>query len=208
MRTSPVVRKIPILNSLLYFNKETHWRAIRKFFVLWLLSSLPLLISVLVIEVPSGNADINQLFFKELTSRINLVEVFIYSSTFISPLLYLCVEKYVTSAGGPKEERFSQSFEKVFEGYPFVWIVAIIVMIVSLVAFALSKGNVVDQRITFLSFYGTKLSAAFYVYALYCWYLTLCDSCLVPRDFLDYTRNDEAELGNDFNKRMDGKGVL
>jgi hypothetical protein len=201
-------RHIPVLNSLLFFEKNTHRQAVIKFLTLWTLSSLPVLFAILLSRVPEGDATLWAKFAAKLRESITVSEAFVYAAAFISPVLFIIIQRYVSSSSDEEKslaQRFRTNLAGIFRSYVFVWVMALLVLIVTAVAFAAQKTDPSGFRQTFLSQIGESCALALYIFSLICWYLTLCDEFFEGIDYSDASRASEDHLTKDFSQRLHEK---
>ncbi|MCK7598472.1 hypothetical protein M0G74_14420 [Microbulbifer sp. CAU 1566] len=193
-----ILLKIPILNSIFHFNLDCHQRSVKKFFVLWLSATSPVLLA-LFFTLAEGGAWSTAVLKTVLSSS----ELLVYTAAFIPPFLYLIYERYTEKSprldGG--DSRF-MSFRKFFEGYWLNCLVAVVVLVLSVVAFTIDKvaSQAFKESLIFVFF--ESLAPYLYVFSLYCWYLTILDSFGNEFNFLDHVRADENEKSMEFRKRL------
>ena len=83
-----------------------------------------------------------------------------------------------------------------------VWVVALLVLLTTAIAFAAQKIAPSSFRQTFLSEIGEILAPWLYLFSLICWYLTLCDEFFDGIDYSETSRVSEDHLATDFSKRI------
>ena len=105
-----LVNHTPLLNSFLSFKMKTHRQAAIKFLTLWILSSLPVLFAILLSRVPEGNETLSAKFAGKLRESITVSEAFVYAAAFISPVLFIIIQRYVSS-GSEEEKSLAQRFK-------------------------------------------------------------------------------------------------
>lgn len=196
------MEKIPLINSLVYFPWRCHKLAIPKFIVLWILSSAPIILSVALSKVPSGEGDIFSKFMAKLGEGLTVSELFVYSASFLTPLIYIIFERY---AKMEMEESFAKKFSeafKVFKGYQIIWFVSAFFLLMTAIGFSFVKTGASGFNGTFL--HAFLVDGVFYIYlfALFCWYLSILDGVFAGGDFVGENRDDEAELVSDFSQRL------
>lgn len=198
-----LLRKTPFINSLVFFPVQSHRLALKKFFALWVLSTSPVLLAILLSPIPGGDASIWAKLFAKMEEAMSFSEQFVYAASFLSPVLYIIYEKYsLIESEGTVNEKLKETFEGVFKGYGLVSITGLIVLLLTVVAYSAAKTNQEIFRSTFLFQIGTTFSIYFYIYALYCWYLSLLDGTGSVGDFIEANREDEDELRIGFSRRI------
>ncbi|MCO7506036.1 MULTISPECIES: hypothetical protein [unclassified Pseudomonas] len=189
--------KIPFLQCLVSFPSEAHKSALRKFFALWILASLPILFAALLSPIPADGS--SWALFSKLKESISVSEQFVYVASFLTPVLYIWYEKYQAA-----EQNIAQRFKGLFSGYGLVALSAFILMLATASAFGALKTNADSFKSTFLSLALTEYSAWVYFFALYCWYLSLVDG--IPGDFVAETRKSEQSVKTGLAARLKSRG--
>lgn len=194
----PILLKIPFINSIFDFSFECHWRSVKKFFVLWFSATSPVILAFFF-AVAEREGE-----FKSALSAIwSLSESLVYTAAFIPPFLYLIYERYSEKSpydsGGDGRFKF---FRKLFEGYWLNFLVAMVVLVLSVIAFTIDK--VADEGFKEGWFFGflESLVPYLYVFSLYCWYLTILDSFSGDFDFVDHVRAEENQMSMKFKQRL------
>lgn len=198
----------PLISSLLSFDMKTHRQAGIKFVALWILSSLPVGFAILLSRVPEGHATVWAKLAGKFREAISVSEAFVYAAAFISPVLFIIIQRHVSSSRDeekPLAERFKTNLAGLFRGYVLIWLAALIVLFVTAIAFAAQKTDPSGFQETFLSQIGECLAPWLYVFSLVCWYLTLCDEFFDGIDYSDASRTSEDDVARDFSNRIHGK---
>jgi len=201
-----VVRQTPLLNSLLSFRWSAHRQALPKFLTLWVLVSLPVVFAILLSRMPEGETKLSNALGVKLRESINVSEAFVYAAAFISPILYLIIQRYITSRSlghASLAEQIKRNLAGLFRGYVFLWVLALLVLIATAVAFAAQKTDAAGFQRTFLSEIGEAFAPTLYFFAVFCWYLTICvEFADDDFDYSDASRASEEELVEDFTVRI------
>lgn len=189
-----VVNRIPFLQCLVSFSSDAHKTALKKFFALWTLTSLPILFAALWSTVPEGA---NWFLFSKFRESISVSEQFVYTASFLTPVLYIWYEK--TQVG-------KQNFIKgLFTGYGLVTLAASVVMLFTAAAFGSYKNNPESFKTTVIYVLLSDYSVWVYFFALYCWYLSLIDG-LPGGDFVGETRRSEQAVSTGLAARLKSRG--
>src|SRR5207248_237468 len=142
------------INSFLSFDLNTHRQAAIKFVSLWILSSLPVFFAILLSRVPPGDATLLAKFGSKFREAITVSEAFVYAAAFISPVLFIIIQRYISSSRDEEKsrtERFKTSLGGIFRGYVLIWILALIILFVTAIAFAAQKTDPSGFEQTFLA---------------------------------------------------------
>ncbi len=189
-----IIGRIPFLQCLVSFPADAHRSAVKKFLALWVLTSLPILFAALWSPVPAGT---DWVLFAKFRESISVSEQFVYTASFLTPVLYIWYEKI---QGG------KQSLIKgLFTGYGLVSFVASIVMLLTAAAFGSYKNNPESFKATLGYAVLSDYSVLVYFFALYCWYLSLIDG-LPGGDFVEETRRSEQVVKTGLAARLKSRG--
>jgi hypothetical protein len=87
---------VPFWKPFSTYPREIHYAALRKFGVLWLISVAPLILAALLSPIGTNAGALGYIagFLKELVTEFNGTHQFIYAVSFITPILYLVIERY------------------------------------------------------------------------------------------------------------------
>lgn len=148
------IRLVPLLGSAFSFPWKVWKRASVELLFLWIISSLPLLISIISKMVTGGS------FQNAAEDQINIKVIFVYTSAFLAPLFYLFVDRL----------RHTQSDQKmkIFGGVYWVMLVGLIILGFSSWLFQNDKLNDLHAW----------QSASFLMYwiSIYFWWLAIADN--------------------------------
>lgn len=202
-----VLGYVPFVSSLVWFPWQTHSIAIRKFLVLWVLSSLPVIVAIFYSPMPvDSQASLTADILQRLSSSISVSEQFVYIASFLTPLLYIFYEKYNDSSDAEgRGERLAKSFQ-VFRGYWLVFLFACLLILFTGLAFGSMKSNPEIFKSTYLYNALANYSSYIYIFALYCWYLSYLDGAY-KGDFVGATRAKEKKVSKGLSDRVLERGV-
>lgn len=196
---------VPLIQCLTSFPFDAHKVALKKFFALWILSSLPILFAAALSPIPSGDIGILEKLSLKLGEAISVSEQFVYTASFITPILYIIFEKYYNPSNDAPQEPFYKTIKKVFKGYELVALISLIVIILTASSFSSLKTNPESFRLSFLNLFLSTYSPYIYLFSLYCWYLSLLDGVSVG-DFVGQNRISESNLSSAFSARIKQRG--
>ncbi len=192
---------IPLLQCLTYFPREAHKSALKKFLVLLVLTSLPVIFAAILSPIPAGNSDVLTKLIKKLGEAINVSELFVYTASFLTPILYLIFEKYSDIPKDELGERITQGVKGIFKGYGLVALLSLLMMLFTASAFSSLKLDAAGFKVSFLHHYLVTYSGWIYFFSLFCWYLTLLDGAW-DGDFVSANRNSENVTASAFSARL------
>lgn len=196
-----IISRIPYLQCLYFFPYEAHVIALKKFGVLWVLTSLPVIFAAFLSPVDLIDGEVLPALWSKITEAISVSELFVYIASFLTPVLYILYERYVNTAQAGFNKRVSQSFKELFNGYGVVAFTALLLMLITVAAFSALKTNPDVFKSTYLSLFLTKYSWLIYVFALYCWYLSLLDG-VHTGDFVVANRKSEKAVSRGLADRV------
>lgn len=174
-----LIDAIPLLQPLASFSRNSHGKALKKWFVLVFAASAPVLITVLLSPVPDGNLSFFEKMIIKITESISVSDQFVYIAAFLAPTLYLVVEKFFSAQDNynhklkeTSSERIRNSI-KVYRGYGWVLLVSFVVLFMTAFGFGFIKTQNQGFNHTFL--YGILNEGSIYIYlfALYAFYLSI-----------------------------------
>ncbi|WP_157576337.1 hypothetical protein [Hydrogenophaga pseudoflava] len=179
---------------------------LKKFTVLLILTSLPIIYTAFLSPVPQGAGQIFEKLFLQLKGAVNASELFVYTATFLTPILYVVYEGYTDVSGEELKRRIAEGVRGVYKGFGLVAFLSFLVMLSTAVAYGSLKNNPDTFKSSFLSYFLVEYSAWIYVFSLFCWYLTLLYEARTAGDFVETNRNSEDAVSNAFQSRIAGKG--
>ncbi len=197
------LRRVPFLNSLMWFPLRSHKSALVKFMVLWLLASLPVWITVLFSPVPADEGAWVSGLFEKFSAAISVSEQFVYVASFLTPVLYIFYEKYRDSTADNRRERIGEGFQ-VFDGYGAVFLTSCLLILFTGLAFSSIKTSPDLFKSTYLYYFLTNYSIYLYFFALFCWYLSLLDS-VDKGDYVGAARAGERVVTQGLSARLRGR---
>lgn len=198
-----IASNIPFLQCLVSFPFDTHVSALKKFFVLWMLTSLPIVVAAFLSPVTGENVLTD--WFSRLGESISVSEQFVYTASFLTPVLYIWYEKYQGGGNEGFNQKLSQSIKEMFTGYGWVIVSAVLLMFLTAAAFSALKTNSDFFKSTYLYLFLTTYSKYVYFFALYCWYLSLLDG-MYRGDYVAATRKSEKVVSKGLAERLKSRG--
>jgi len=96
------------------------------------------------------------------------------------------------------------SIRNVFNGYWPIFGVALVILLITMITYALAKTSFNNQHTYYYQFYKFTFDRAWYVYAisLYCWYLSILDGTTELSSFLDDNKLAEENFSGQFSSRI------
>jgi hypothetical protein len=194
--------KVPVINSLCFFPISSHKKALKKFIALWLLTTSPVFLSVALSEVPDGSGALMSKFISKLKEGLSVSELFVYSASFLTPLIYIIYEKFQEAEDNADfSEKLRDAF-KVFRGYQLMSFLAVISLLITVVGFAAVKTDLGSFKSTFLHAFLVGNAIYIYAFSLFCWYLSLLDGFGGSRGFFRRKETSEKQFQSDFSDRL------
>lgn len=194
-----IIGWVPLLQCLVAYEGKVHKIALKKFAVLLVLTSLPVIVTAFMSPIPQGDGSVLTKLLAKIGDSLTVPELFVYSATFLTPILYMTFERT-----NDLTQNSIQEFKKVFRGFGLVTVLALLVIVLTAIAFGATKYQVVITD-TFLHVLLVEYSPYVYFFGLYCWYLTLLDGANTP-NFVKRSRQQENKLANEFSQRLEQRG--
>lgn len=194
---------VPFVNSLSYFPKSSHKSAIPKFVMLWILTSLPVIVAALLSPIPEGSKNVLVDLGLKLNEAISISEQFVYTASYLSPVLYILWEKYQFGRGG---HGGAAELGRVFRGYGWVAAVSLITIVLTATAFSALKTDFPVFKRTFLYTFLVSNAGWIYLFSLYCFYLSILDGNFAG-DYVMSTRQSENRTADDFSARLRNRSL-
>lgn len=199
-----ILGKVPFIQCLTHFPWKAHRAALEKFAVVWILTSLPILFAVFSSKIPDGNTDVTMKLLMKLKESIDSSELFVYTATFLTPIIYLIFEKYKESSENKPSEKLSEIFSTLFKGYKLTVFISVLLMIFTAFGFGQIKADPDGYKDTFLGYYLNNYVLVIYIFSLYCWYLSLLDGAWTG-DFVTANRKSEARATSSLSERLQNR---
>lgn len=188
-KTLRILGWIPLLQCLVSFSGEAHISALKKFFALWILASLPIIFAALFSPTPTD-------ILAKFQESISVSEQFVYTASFLTPVLYIWYEK---------SQGRENLIKGLFSGYGLVSFAAFIVMMITAAAFSSYKNSPDTFKSTLVFSLLSDYAVVVNFFALYCWYLSLIDG-LPSGDYVQETRRSEQAVTSGLAARLKSRG--
>lgn len=193
---------IPLIQCLTYFSLAVHRGVMKKFVMLLVLTSLPIIYTAFLSPVPQGGGQIFEKLYFQLKGAVNASELFVYTATFLTPILYVVYESYSDVTGEEFKRRIAEGVRGFYKGFGLVAFLSFLVMISTAVAYGSLKNDSDTFKNSFLSYFLVEYSGWIYAFSLFCWYLTLLYEAKSPGDFVGTNRDDEDSVSAAFHRRI------
>jgi hypothetical protein len=158
-----------VVPTLRAYGKEAHKRARSKCFFIWLLSTLPVFFSL-------GSAPLSSLSwsfaFEMSGSPFSIAEQLVYTSAFLSPVLFVFVEA-TKSFIEEKDEGRIRRFKHVMKTYHRVLLPSVILMTLAVFVYAAFKTDVIKFKESALYDVVGSKAILLYLASLIYWYCVL-----------------------------------
>jgi len=197
-----ILEKVPLISPFVAFPFYRHFQALSKFMALWIMCTLPVILAVILTPKPKDTEAGLSGFFDVLSISFSASEQFVYASAFIPPLIYLIIERYFEAEKSDDGKRLS--IRKIFNGYWPVFFIAMIMLLISMITYALTKAGFESQHTYYYQFYNFSFEHAWFMYgiSLYCWYLSILDGTSEKTDFFKDTEQAEKDFSGQFSDRI------
>lgn len=164
------IKSVPVIGPLFTFEFKVIKKASAQLLILWVISSSPIILSI-TLDIFNGEK------FKEaISNQINLGVIFIYTSSFLAPIVLMLISRVVY----PRED-------KIFKGAMLIMLFSIFLLIVSAWAYGNPKLENVSQ---------ISLVSLMYFLSIYFWFLSIADNL---KETIDYSGITDAETDDFIN---------
>jgi hypothetical protein len=186
---------------------QIHQIAFKKFGVLWLISVSPLVLAALLSPIGSstGFTGYCSEFFKQLVTEFNGTHQYIYTVSFIAPILYLVIERYSDFVAFWKSNRRkAQGAVKVPpEGFGVTLFWSFLVFLFTIAGYVAAATIDMRAQKTILDSLSQSTVFIVYLFALFCWYFSILDSTPPPiSNFSSTKKKNEEDFTNAFNSKV------
>jgi hypothetical protein len=183
-------------------SKKAHRRAVKKFSVIWFISTLPIFIAALLSKPDTTNAAHD--FLSKIYEFFPIQEQFVYASAFLAPVLYVFVDASL-EAMSTDGKTFTQELKDQIRGYSVILFPAFLLLILTCVSFAANKEDSANFQKTYL--YALFGSQAWFVYlaTLALWYASILLEFISLPSLPDEQRKEEEDFSSKAQARFAGE---
>lgn len=174
------LRKVPFLNCLCYFSFKSHKKAALKLAVLWVITTSPIIISILLSDIDSsGNSTLPRVAVL-IGRSVSTTDQLIYVAAFLTPIMYIWFDRMMVIINNEENNNFSNTFKKanksLIDGYGLIVLISIAIIFFVALGYGALKvdGNFFAN--TNLAKILESWSWYIYLFSVYCWYLSILDS--------------------------------
>ncbi|MFG0330120.1 MAG: hypothetical protein ACF8PN_09505 [Phycisphaerales bacterium] len=193
-----ICKVLPFVNTFAHYNRHRHKDALKKFLFLWSISVIPI-VSASIVVAMAPNGGFPAAVWEAIRTGFFATDQFIYAVAFLPPVLYLLFEKYELRGHFIALNKRKKNENLEIPGYFLIYLLTVLVLIFTAFVYGVTKANPYSVSATFLAVSGGVV----YAFAMFCWYLSLLESVSPdPFGFLDENRAREAEMSEDFGKRI------
>ena len=179
---------------------KVHVSALTKAVFLWALSTSPVFASILLSQT-GGEDNLTNQIQNEIFARLTISEMFIYSASFLSPVLYVVFDVLDDlksgNIGGNVRDITSH-----LRGMQWVFLSALGILLVTLLAYSAYKANPVGFSNTILSEALTGQGFSVYIISLFIWYTVILWETVPKFSLEKEVRSQATDFSNAFRERM------
>lgn len=180
------------IRFILRYSKEEMKQAGWKAFFLWFVSTSPVLASIALSTPKIGQGEIWHQFIQEVLRRLTLSEIFVYSATFLAPMLYVIFD-VVDAYKNNKIELTLKEVSQQMRGMDKVFLTSIFILILTLIAYSgANTGSDVFQN-TYLALFLQQKGYVLYLVSLLIWFSIILWEKGPPPFSLETAQNTEAD---------------
>lgn len=181
--------------------KQAGWKAT----FLWLVSTSPVLASIVLSTPKIGQGEIWEQFIQEILRRLTLTEIFVYSAAFLAPMLYVIFD-VVDAYKNNKIELTIKEVSQQMRGMDRVFLTSIFILILTLIAYS---GSNTDSEVfpnTYLALFLQQKGYVLYLVSLLIWFSVILWENGPPPFSLETAQNAEADKFADRLAKRRGEG--
>ena len=192
-------KRTPFVRPIMASTPPVVLRASQKFITLWVLSILPLVFAGLRAK-PAGGENSAAAFFRSVLAEFNTTSLFVYSISFLVPMLYLAYERLTEVVPYAFSRKVAPEGLSLPQGMGLPLFTACVVFLFTAFAYNVNQdgddvlANVLDAGLTW----------AIYGYAMYCWFLVvlMAQPPNAADAFTSAYRSQEKDIQTGFSKRV------
>ena len=190
-------------NYPLYVHKIAAWKA----FFLWCVSTSPVIAAILLSSPKEHTGDDQTTagqFIGEILSAFTISEMFVYTAAFIAPMLYVVFD-FIKKLKEEEVQLKRQDIEEEMRGMEGIFLSAIGLIIVTLMAYASHKSDPDAFSSTYLSSFLTGRGYLVYILSLLIWYSVILWETLPKDKFVKKQAKQTRDFADDYAKRRGGQ---
>lgn len=186
-------------------NRKNLLPALSKAFFLWIISSFPIFASLLLGAPTSIEGELHAHFFDNLKAKLYISEIFIYSAAFVSPVLYVVFD--MLRALKDNEMRLNLTdISRTMRGMEGVVLTAIIILLLSSIAYSGSKFESSGFGNTFIFLFFQDQGYILYVASFLIWYSVILWEKSGHFSFESSEKEDTMDFKHRYARRSKGFG--
>lgn len=197
-----LVLSLPAMMFIKKYPRSAHWSALGKAFFLWLVSTSPVIGGLLLGRPTPENGSASDQFQMQVWSTFTINEMFIYAAAFLAPVLYVVfdiVKQY--NEGDLKLDRADLAHH--MRGMQAVVLVSIVILLLTLLAYASAKSDPTEFDKTYLALFLTGKGAILYFSSLLIWYSVILWETTPKDRFGQRSRAESDKFSDDYAKRRE-----
>jgi hypothetical protein len=185
------------------YSLADHRSALMKAFFLWVVSTSPVIGAILLSKPTSKNGDLAGQFQLEVLANFTITEMFVYSASFLAPVLYVVFD--ILSDFKEGDVKFEKkAISNYLRGMQSVFISSIFILILTLLAYASAKSDPVGFSQTYLALFLTGKGYIIYLASLLIWYSVILWE-KTPKVKFENSQSEKAtEFSDEYQKRRTG----
>lgn len=198
---------VPVFLFIYRCPNASYWPALCKAFFLWLISTSPIFLSILL-GVPTDDSDGGNVFYQVLMrfkESFPLSEAYVYTAAFIAPILYVVFDLYRNLHS--RDLIFdNKSIKKHLRGMQWIFLSSSIILFLTVISYSASKADPDGFSKTIL--YKLLVERGFYLYAasLVIWYSVILWETPSPVNFEETEKEESNDFAAKYAARRSGNG--
>ena len=178
---------------------EAAWKAL----FLWLVSTSPVIGGILLSSPKNNSAPTGSQFQIEVLASFTINEMFVYTAAFLAPVLYVVFDVVKRLADGDLAFR-PKDLKDHLRGMQGVFLSAIVILIVTLLAYASAKSDPAGFPKTYLALFLTGKGFIVYLVSLLIWYSVILWETTPKNQFERQQKEENNQFSESYAKRRKG----
>ncbi len=165
------VLAVPAVLFVKRFPRDVQAGAATKAFFLWFFATTPIFAGIVMTKMQSG-ADVGEQVQTGILGTISFTEVFVYTASFVSPLLYMLFD-FLRKLKGLKSIRELQQLLHNMRGMPWIILSSLVLLGITLLAYGSAKSDPDGFSKTLMAGLFTDKGWMVYALSLLIWYCVI-----------------------------------
>lgn len=197
-----LVLSVPTILFIRKYPRSAHGPAFLKAVFLWLVSTSPVIGGILLSSPKADKGTVVNQLQLEILASFTISEMFVYSAAFLAPVLFVVFDMIKSyNEGDLKFER--EDLAVYMRGMQGIFLSSIVILILTLLAYASAKADPAGFRQTYLALFLTGKGFIVYLASLLIWYSVILWDTSPKKGFERAQQAETAQFVDAYAKRRD-----